>query len=432
MKAVSKPLRIAIAGLGTVGAGTFSILTSKSQLLQKRAGKSIEVAAVSARSKAKKRNVKLNKTKWVNDALSLASMKEVDVVVELIGGASGVAYELCKTALKNKKSVVTANKAMIAAHGLELATLAEKNGVKLLCEAAVAGGIPLLKSIREGLAGNTISRVAGILNGTCNYILTAMDEEKRSFDDVLKEAQKLGYAEADPSFDIDGIDASHKLSILTALAFGCPVNMKAMSVEGITKITLSDIAYAGELGYKIRLLGITEQTKHGILQRVHPAMIPLSSPISRVRGVLNAATISTDSLGNLFLEGAGAGAGPTASAVVADIVDIAAGRGTNTFNIPASELKAGKFTDIKHRTGAYYLRLTVADKAGVLSAITKVLSKEKISVETLLQPAAQGGKRAEIIIITHTTTEAAMEKALHKMRKMAHIVEQPQRIRIEA
>lgn len=426
-----KSLRIGIAGLGTVGGGVAEILTKKAALVNARAGQPIAITAVSARSKNKKRGVSLKGVNWHTDATKLATDKNVDVVVELIGGADGVAYALCKQALNNKKHVVTANKALIAKHGVELAKLAEKNGVRLQCEAAVAGGIPILKTLKEGLAGNRISRVAGILNGTCNYILTNMERGRRAFDDVLKEAQALGYAEADPGFDIDGVDASHKLSILTSIAFGVPVDVKHMYVEGIRRITLADIDHARDLGYRIRLVGIARLTAKGIEQRVHPALVPLSSPIAWVEGVLNAVAVESDSLGGLFLEGAGAGKGPTASAVVADLVDIAAGRGTHTFGIKAAALKAQPFTDILAREGAYYINLNVMDKPGVLAGITKALGSEKIGVESVVQPSSTQGKTAQVILVTHSTTEAAMRKALKKISKLGYVLGEPNVIRIE-
>jgi homoserine dehydrogenase len=425
------PLRIGIAGLGTVGKGVLDILNKKSALLEARAGRPLIITAVSARSKAKKRGVSLKNIAWHEDALALASNPKVDVVAELIGGADGIALALCRTALENGKHVVTANKALIAKHGLMLAKLAEKKNVELLFEASVAGGIPVIKTLREGLAANNIRRIAGILNGTCNYILTAMELDGRPFAEVLKEAQDLGYAEADPGFDIDGVDASHKLAILSSLAFGVPVNVKAMHVEGIRRITLMDIRYALELGYRIRLLGIARMTKKGIEQRVHPALVPLSSPIAAVEGVLNAVEFDTDSLGSLFMEGAGAGGGPTASAVVADIVDIASGRGGLSFGMSAAALKPGVFTGIAEHEGPYYLHLKVTDKPGVLAGITKVLGGENIGVESVVQPPSREGKAASVILITHVTSESGMVKALKKIGKLEYVLEEPHIIRIE-
>lgn len=428
---MNKSLKIAIAGLGNVGKGVVEILTLKAELLTRRTGRKIIISAVSARNKNIDRGINLNGIKWLDNPVSLADDKDTDIIVEVIGGADGIAYELCKKALSNKKHVVTANKAMISKHGLELATLAEQNNVTLTFEAAIAGGIPVIKTLREGLAANNLNKVSGILNGTCNYILTEMKKGKRPFDEVLKEAQKLGYAEADPSFDVDGIDAAHKLSILSAITHNCPVNFSSVYIEGIKSISLSDIQYAEELGYTIRLLGISELSNGLIEQRVHPCLVPKDSKIAEVNGALNAVLIECDSAGPMFLMGAGAGGGPTASAVVADIIDIACGRITHPFGALIANLIDGKFGDIMNHRGEYYVRLLVKDQQGVLASITSLLSNENIGVETILQKADARNMTAQIALITHETGEKNIRKALGDIGKMDYVIEPPHMIRIE-
>ncbi len=429
---MSSSLNIAIAGLGTVGCGVVDILQQKPELLAARAGTPITITAVSARDKTRDRGCDLSAYAWCDDPLELATREDVDVVVELIGGADGTALALAEATIKNKKAFVTANKALIATHGMALATAAERNATPLAFEAAVAGGIPIIKTIKEALTGNQIRRVLGIMNGTCNYILTAMQQDQRDFDDVLREAQELGYAEADPSFDINGTDTAHKLAILTSLAFATPVNLDAVYIEGIEQITLPDILYAHELGYHIRLLGIAALTDHGIEQRVHPVLVPLHSPLARVEGVLNAVEVDCDALGPIFLEGAGAGAGPTASAVVADIVDIAAGRLSPPLGLPTAALKEEPIADIARHHGPYYLRLVVQDTPGVLSAITTALSEQQIGVKNALQPSAEkNADSATIILVTHATDEHAMQTALAAINKLNYVLEAPHMIRIE-
>lgn len=423
-------IKIGIAGLGTVGAGVAMILRQKSALLGSRAVQAIALNAVSARDKKKDRGVDLNGVAWSENPVAIAS-SDVDVVVELIGGADGAAYELVKTALQNGKHVVTANKALIAKHGIELATIAEQKNVMLKCEAAVAGGIPIIKTLKEGLAGNQFTRVAGILNGTCNYILTVMENQKRDFADVLKEAQDLGYAEADPAFDIDGVDAAHKLAILAAMAFSCKVDMKSLHIEGIRHITSTDIEYAAELGMRIKLLGIAQLAENGLELRVHPALVSLESPIARAGGVLNAIDLQCDAMGSLFMEGAGAGRGATASAVVADIVDIAAGRGGMLYNVPVKSLSTLPISPIENHKGAYYIRLTALDKPGVLAGVSAIFRDEHISIASLIQKNREPNKPVEIVLTTHDSQEAAMMRALQKVQKLEQIVEPPRFIRIE-
>jgi homoserine dehydrogenase len=428
-----KKLKIGIAGLGTVGRGTFKILTQKTSLLAKRSGAEIEVVAVSARDKSRDRGIQIpSQITWYEDAVKLASDANVEVVVELIGGADGVAYNLVKAALENKKHVVTANKALIAKHGFDLAKIAEKNNVALCFEASVAGGIPALKGIREGLAANKISKICGILNGTCNFIITKMKNENRSFDDVLKEAQALGYAEADPSFDVDGIDAAHKLAVISALAFGIKPNFASIYKEGITKITIDDLKFAEELGYNIRLLGIANETAEGKLeQRVHPCLISSEVPIGNVSGVLGAVLVNTDALGPVFFTGAGAGEMQTASAVVADLVDIAANRARNPWGIATDDMVEGQFVDISHHVGEYYLRFKAKDKDGVLSSITTILAQNGIGFEKVLQKLGSD-KTANIILITHDVSESKVMESVDKISKMDYTAEAPVVIRVEA
>ncbi|MEW5729624.1 MAG: homoserine dehydrogenase [Pseudomonadota bacterium] len=427
-----KPLKIAVAGLGTVGAGLVRLLSDNAELVALRAGRPVVVTAVSARDRARDRGVAIPSTvTWFDDAARMAAEADADVVVEVIGGADGIAKTVVETAIGRGLHVVTANKALLAHHGTELAKTAEAKGVSLAFEAAVAGGIPIIKALREGLAGNTISQVIGILNGTCNYILTTMRETGRDFADVLAEAQKLGYAEADPSFDVDGIDAAHKLSILTSLAFHTPVDFKAVHIEGIGNVSADDIRFAERLGYRIKLLGIARMTGDGVEQRVHPCMVPLASPIAKVEGVFNAVVAEGDFVGRSIYEGRGAGAGPTASAVAADIVDIARGRAAPTFGVPVAALKSLPAAAMDRRQGAYYLRLTVVDKPGVLADVAAALRDEQISVEQMIQDARAPGDPVPMVMTLHDTDEAAMNRAIARIAKLDAVGEAPRIIRIE-
>lgn len=428
---MSPPLRIAIAGLGTVGAGTIELLARQADLLAQRCGRVIEVVAISARDRGKDRGIDLSPYRWFENAVEMAASADCDVVVELVGGSDGVAREICDAAIAAGRHVVTANKALIALHGTALARAAEAAGVTLAYEAAVAGGIPVIKAIREGLAGNRIERLHGILNGTCNYILTTMRETGRSFEDVLSEAQRLGYAEADPSFDIDGIDAAHKLAILTSVAFGTEVDFAGVHVEGIRHIAAEDIAYAGEFGYRIKLLGIAERTEHGIQQRVHPAMVPLGSPIAAVDGVFNAVVTDGDFVGTTVLEGRGAGAGPTASAVVSDIVDIACARRVATFGVPAAELVPAAPARFERHIGSYYVRLMVRDKPGVFAEIAQELANHSISIEGVIQRSRSETEAVPVVMTTHETEEAAIQDVLAAFGRLDSVREPPRMIRIE-
>lgn len=424
-------LQIAIAGLGTVGVGTFKILQEKAALLERRSGRTVKVTAVSSRDKSRDRGIDTSNVAWEEDARKLCTRDDVDLVVEVIGGADGIAYDVCKSALENGKHVVTANKALIAKHGVELATIAEKNNVHLAFEAAVAGGIPILKALREGLAANEFRHIVGILNGTCNYILTTMEETGRDFGDILKEAQDQGYAEADPSFDIDGIDAAHKLAIIASLAYGVKINFDDVFIEGIRDIALLDITSAKELGYKIKLLGMCRKTADGIEARVHPCMVPEKYPIAKVDGVFNAVIAQCDHAGKSIYEGRGAGEGPTASSVIADIMDIAADRASYPFNMPVASLESLPIIKMDALKSAYYIRLNVVDEPGVLAEITKIFQEHSISMKSLLQQARNPAKHVQVVVTTHATKEKEMMSACKKIANLRSVQEAPHIIRIE-
>jgi homoserine dehydrogenase len=429
---MTRPLSVAVAGLGTVGGGVLKLLRDNADIVAARAGRPIAVTAVSARDRTKDRGVPTSGLRWYEDPVALAADPAVDVIVELIGGSEGPAKALVEAAIAAGKPVVTANKALLAVHGAELAAAAEASGVPLAFEAAVAGGIPVIKAIREGLAGNRISRIAGILNGTCNYILTQMRERGREFAEVLADAQKLGYAEADPSFDIDGIDAAHKLAILAALAFGRPVAFDAVYVEGIRRISALDIVFATELGYRIKLLGIASHGEAGIETRVHPCMVPQSAPIARVDGVFNAVVAEGDFVGRVMLEGRGAGAGPTASAVVADLIDLARNRATPVWGAAAEALSAAPSVPMSAHFGPYYIRLMVVDRPGVIADVTAALRDHGISLESMLQRGRSPGEAVPVVLVTHETKESAMRDAVARIGALNTVMEEPTLIRIEA
>ena len=427
---MAEALRVGIAGLGTVGASVARVLQEKAAELTRQCGRDIVVTAVSARDPKRDRGVDLGGATWFDDAVKMAEKADIDVFVELIGGDEGAARASVKAALEAGRHVVTANKALLAKHGVQLAEIAEKKGVLLNYEAAVAGGIPVIKTMREAMAGNAVTRVFGILNGTCNYILTRMEAEGISFDACLKDAQRLGYAEADPTFDIEGHDTAHKLSILTSLAFGTRIAANDIYMEGISNITQADIRAAADLGYRIKLLGVAQRTDSGIEQRVHPTMVPTASVIAQVHGVTNAVAIETDILGELLLSGPGAGGNATASAVVGDIADIAKSRPGfqhgPVFGWPAKELK-------RSHAGGYFIRLTVHDRIGVFAAIAKRMADNDISLESIVQQAAGPETNAQktVILVTHETTEAAVRKAVEGITKDGHLTDKPQVIRIE-
>ncbi|MFO1035931.1 MAG: homoserine dehydrogenase [Geminicoccaceae bacterium] len=424
-------LRIGIAGLGTVGGGTLRLLQDNAELLATRTGRHLRVTAVSARDKAKARGLDLAGIRWIADARALAEDPEVDVVCELIGGSEGVARDLVTAALRHGKSVVTANKALLAHHGGELAAIADAAGVSLGFEPAVAGGIPIVKSLREGLAANRISRVYGILNGTSNYILTTMRENGRDFADVLAEAQSLGYAEADPSFDIDGIDAAHKLALLAAVAFGGRPRFDAIHIEGIRHVTAMDIAFADQLGYRIKLLGVARMTGAGLEQRLHPCMVRRDSPIAQVEGVFNGVVVEGDGVDAVMHEGRGAGAGPTGSAVVADLVDIARGLRLPVFGVRADRLADHRIAPMSAHEGSYYIRLMVLDRPGVMADVTAVLRDHQVSIASLIQQGRNPGQGVPIVLTSHDTVEAAMTGALAAIASLETVLEPPRMIRIE-
>lgn len=428
---MANPLKIAIAGLGNVGAGTVKLLAENADLLTRRCGRPLVVTAVSARDRKRERGIDLSRAAWFDDPVRLAAEADADVIVEVIGGSDGAAKSVVETAIGRKRDVVTANKALLALHGAALARAADQAGVSLAFEAAVAGGIPIVKALREGLAGNRITRVYGILNGTCNYILSTMRKSKREFGDVLAEAQKLGYAEADPSFDIDGIDTAHKLALLTSLAFGCEVNYAGVHVEGIRHISPLDIEYAAELGYRIKLLGSARQTEHGVEQRVHPCMVPMDVPIAHVEGVLNAVVATGNFVQDSVFEGRGAGAGPTASSIVSDLIDIAVGRRMPAFGIPAKDLAKLAVSPMERHSGEYYVRLTVQDRPGVIADVAAALRDERISMAAMIQRGKSPDNIVPVVLMTHATEEAAMTRALARIGRFEAVVQPPRMIRIE-
>ena len=429
---MTQPLRVGLAGLGTVGVGVIKMLQAHGEAIAARAGRPIEIAAVSARNRTRDRGVDISAYRWSDDPVALARDPDIDVVVELIGGADGPALALAKTALHQGRSVVTANKAMIAEHGDDLAHVAEAHGASLAYEAAVAGGIPIVKALREGLAGNRIERVYGILNGTCNYILSTMRETGRAFDDVLEEAQQLGYAEADPTFDVDGIDAAHKLSILASIAFGTQIDFAGVHIEGIRHVSPVDIAFAEELNYRIKLIGSARRTAHGVEQRVHPCMIPLAAPIAHVEGVFNAVVAQGDFVDDSIYTGRGAGEGPTASAVLADLIDLAAGRSAPTLGTPVAKLAEAARSPMDRHVGAYYVRMSVRDQPGVIAAISAILRDAEISMEAIIQRGRDPENIVPVVMTTHETEESAMSQAIAQIDALPAMAEPARLIRIEA
>ena len=434
---MSHALRIGIAGLGTVGASLVALLQQRKNELAVTCGRPIEIVAVSARNRNRDRGVDLSALDWYENPVELAEKAEIDVFVELMGGATGSADESVRAALSRGIHVVTANKALLARCGVELATMAEEKGALLNYEAAVAGGIPVIKALRESLTGNNVRRVYGIMNGTCNYILTRMEKEGLSFADCLKEAQRLGYAEADPAFDIEGNDTAHKLAILTTLAFGTRIAPDDIYLEGITNISIEDIRAAADLGYRIKLLGVAQVTETGIEQRVHPTMVPRDSVIAQVDGVTNAVAIESDILGELLMVGPGAGGNATASAVLGDIADIAKSRpGAQTVPVlgrPAATLEPYRRAQIQSHEGGYFIRLTVEDRAGVFAGIATHMAVNGISLESIVQR-PQSGREASsqtIILVTHATREDALRSAVAAISADGYLVGNAQVIRIE-
>ena len=428
---MTETFKVALAGLGTVGGGVVKLLREQSDLLEKRTGRKIKLTAVSDLNQQKLLELGLlGEADYYKDALEMVRKADADLVVELIGGANGIAYQVCLESLKQGKAFVTANKAMIAHHGNELAKLTEEKGLFFGYEAAVAGGIPIIKSLREGFVGNQVSEVYGILNGTCNYILTMMRETGKPFDEVLSDAQKLGYAEADPSFDIDGIDTAHKTCILGALAFGMPINLDALNIEGIRHISALDIAFAEELGFRIKLLGVGRRSEQGVSLNVYPCMIPQTSEIAHVDGVFNAVITEGDFVGHSMLVGRGAGERPTASAVVSDIADAATGRKLPLLTVKNDEIKALPIVPLSEREGEYYLRLEVRDEPGVIAQIAKILGDEQVSIASMIQR-GQTQWSVPLMMTLHRAKEARVTAALAKIEDLSAVLKKPCLIRIE-
>lgn len=432
-----KELKVGLLGVGTVGGGTYTVLTRNQTEIARRIGGNIRILQVADRNLALAEQVTGGQVALTEDAFAVVNNPEIDVVVELIGGYT-VAKELVLTAIANGKHVVTANKALLAVHGNEIFKAAADKGVIVAFEAAVAGGIPIIKALREGLSANKIEWVAGIINGTTNFILTEMRDKGLAFVDVLKEAQRLGYAEADPTFDVEGIDAAHKLTLMASIAFGMPVQFEQAYTEGITKLTTKDIQYAEELGYRVKLLGISKKTSEGVELRVHPTLIPEKRLVANVDGAMNAVVVKGDAVGPTLYYGAGAGAEPTASAVVADLVDIARLQGTKPeqrvayLGYPSDQQLTLPILPIAEVHSAYYLRLRATDKPGVMAAITKILADVQISIDAMLQKEpAEGESEADIVILTHTTQEKTMDAAIKHIELLPAIAGQVTKIRME-
>ncbi|HEV2516822.1 MAG TPA: homoserine dehydrogenase [Devosia sp.] len=437
--ALEAPLRIGVAGLGNVGATLVRIIQKDGEELTRKLGRKITVTAVCARSRSRDRGIDASNLEWFDDPVALAKSDSIDLFVELIGGEDGPALAAVKAALEIGRPVVTANKALLARHGVNLAKAAEESGAQLGFEAAVAGGIPVIKTLREGLGSARIARVYGIMNGTCNYILTRMGNEGISFAECLADAQKLGYAEADPTFDVEGFDTAHKLAILASLCFGCEIAPDEIFVEGITSISQADIKVAGDLGYKIKLLGIAQRSADGIDQRVHPTLVPKTSAVAGVDGVLNAVALETDHVHELLLAGPGAGGPPTASSVLSDILDIARGTRVPPLGVPSAELTPYRRAPIREHEGGYYIRLNVRDVPGAFAAIATRMGAAGISLESVIQrpdlrvsePGVTGTDSRTVVLLTHSTMEQTVRDALSAIKSDGFIVGDPQMIRIE-
>lgn len=429
----SKPFHVGLVGLGTVGVGVVKMLEQNATLIEARAGRPIKIISVTASSKSKDRGVDLSNYDWVDDAQDMCGDGRLDAIIEMVGGSEGFAKDLVEGALMSGKHVVTANKALLAEHGVSLSQMAEHHGVYLCYEAAIAGGIPIVKSIREGLAGNQINSVYGILNGTCNYILTEMRETGRDFGDVLVEAQEKGYAEADPTFDVDGIDAAHKLALLGALAFGVEPDFKALNIQGIRHITAEDIQYADELGYRIKLLGIASRQGDDFMQTLEPCLVPKKSAIGNVEGVFNAVMTDGDFVDKTMIEGRGAGEGPTASSIVADIIDLAKGNGLPTFGVRSKDLKRVQWQGPENISGKCYMHIHVKDTAGVLADITSCLKGDDISIDSVIQKGhgENSNGMASIVLITHGANFKAVQHAIKNIENLESVIQKPNLLRIE-
>ena len=424
-----KPLNIAVAGLGTVGVGILKVLEKNAELIAHKVGRPLQVKAVCARDKNKKRDVNLNDIEWTDDPLSLTKRNDIDVIVEVIGGSGDPSKLLVEKALRSGKHVVTANKALLAEHGHSLALLAEENKMALRFEGAVAGGIPIIKALTEGLSSDSVSRVAGVMNGTCNYILTRMETSGASYAQIFKEAQDLGFVEADPQLDVGGIDAAQKLAILSSISFQSQVDFSSIEIEGIEKISLFDIENAKAMGYRIKLIGMSQLTQEGLYQEVQPCLVPISSAISKLEGGTNMVIIDSDFIGQTSFIGPGAGSGPTASAIVSDIIDIGSGKISPVFGIEAKSLKKiGKGT--RGIARCYYLRLSLVDKPGALAKVAAVLGENKISIDRMRQK-AHDGDEAPLLIVTHKTTLDDVKKALSEIDNLEVCLKPPVTIKIE-
>ena len=426
---MSDPLRLGIAGLGTVGVGVVRIVQRQAALLTARTGREIVITAVTARSRNKDRGVRLSDYAWEDTAVGVAERDDVDVFVELMGGSEGDAKAATEAAIAAGKSVVTANKALLAMHGQALAEAAEAKGVAIRYEAAVAGGIPCIKALTEGLAANEISRVMGVMNGTCNYILTRMQDAGLDYQTVFAECEELGYLEADPTLDVGGIDAGHKLALLVSIAFGTQVNYDALRIEGIEKITIEDIRQAADMGYRIKLLGVAQKTGRGVDARMSPCLVPASSPLGQLEGPTNMIVLEGDSVGQIVLRGAGAGEGPTASAVMADVCDLARGSRMPIFGVPAVELEPSVAAEVGGPS-AFYLRMALADKPGALAKIATVLGEAGVSIDRMLQYDHDSGT-APVVIVTHKAGRDALDNAISEMDGTGVLASQPVALRIE-
>lgn len=427
---MSDPIRVALAGLGTVGAGVVKMIETHSELIEARAGRPVQITAVSARSRSKDRGVDVSSYAWEDDPVALARRDDVDILIEVMGGEDGPAKVAVETALSAGKHVITANKAMLAHHGQMLAELAEENGACLRFEAAVAGGIPCVKALTEGLAGNQITRVMGVMNGTCNYILTQMEDTGADYLDVLNDAQKLGYAEADPSFDVGGIDAAHKLALLAATAFGTRVDFDGVKTDGIDNITLTDIQHAADMGYAIKLLGVARMNDDGLEQRMQPCLVPRSSPFGQLEGVTNMVAFDGDFVGQTVLQGPGAGEGATASAIMGDVMDIARGFNIPAFGRPAASLKGANRAD-SGASAPYYLRLTLADRPGTFAEAARILGTNGVSINRMRQYDHETAE-APVTIVTHETNRQQLNAALAEISASDVSMAEPVALRIEA
>ena len=426
---MTTPLRLGIAGLGTVGVGVVKIVQQHAGLLARRSGRAVEITAVSARTRHKDRGVDVEGYAWEDDPVALATREDVDVFVELMGGSDGPAKAATEAAIAAGKDVVTANKAMLAIHGQELAEAAEEAGRVIRFEAAVAGGIPVVKALTEGLAGNEITRVMGVMNGTCNYILTRMQSAGLPYEEVFEEAGKLGYLEADPELDVGGIDAGHKLALLSSIAFGTKVDFNGVELEGIGQITIEDIDRAADMGFRIKLLGVAQMTGRGLEQRMTPCLVPASSPLGQLEGGTNMVVLEGDSVGQIVLRGAGAGEGPTASAVMADVIDIARGIRVATFGQPAAGLEKARRARVA-AAAPYYLRMQLQDKPGALAKVAAVLGDAGISIDRMRQY-GHAEPTAPVLIVTHKTTRDALDVARKALAATGVVEGAPVAIRIE-